>query len=194
MPTNLLMISIDTLRLDQLSRWRERWPGPEPGPMPFLDGLIAEGVVLDDHMSCSNWTFHAATCTVAGSDPLSWGFVPTATAAGIGAPVPPRAFLADWLGEAGFHTILVTTNTLFSERHGNGTGYHTHRLTDDAGVTPALDAAAQGLELLEAARADGVERWMLHLHLIDPHRPYAPPEAYRGGWSPPPTPYDLDTA
>ncbi len=136
-PSNLLMISIDTLRVDQLSRWRSRWPGADPPPMPPLAGIVASSVVLDDHVGCSNWTYHAATCTVAGADPLDWGFVPRFDLDGLVQILPPRAYLADWLGEAGFHTSLISTNTLFSASSGNGTGYDTHRLLVQPGLTPA---------------------------------------------------------
>lgn len=47
-PRNLLMISIDTLRKDHLSRYGSQ------NLTPFLAEKMAEGVPLDDHRSCSN--------------------------------------------------------------------------------------------------------------------------------------------
>ena len=45
-PQNLLIISIDTLRPDHLTRY-----GDDRALMPFFDGLLAQGVALDAHQS-----------------------------------------------------------------------------------------------------------------------------------------------
>lgn len=66
-PRHLLMISIDTLRRDQLTRYGGH------GNMPFLDGLLDEGVALDDHVACSNWTLHSTVCAMTGTYPELWG-------------------------------------------------------------------------------------------------------------------------
>ena len=60
-PKNLLFISIDTLRRDHLGAHGDL------GLTPFLDRLADEGVVMQDHMQCSNWTYGAITCTLLGS-------------------------------------------------------------------------------------------------------------------------------
>jgi arylsulfatase A-like enzyme len=188
-PKNLIMISIDTFRIDQLAAFGGR------GDRQFLDGLMDQGVLLTDHMGCSNWTFHATTCTVRGADPTSWGFVPRLLPdrGGIAEAVPPGTdFLAHWLSSAGFHTMLGTTNGLFSENFGNGTGYHEILLAPELGNTPAEVAARETLQLLDASLARG-DRFFWHLHLMEPHRTYTPPDEYREGWDAlPPIPYDLD--
>lgn len=190
-PRNLVMVSIDTLRRDQLARFGG-------ASMPFLDGVASQGVILADHAGCSNWTYHATTCTLRGSDPLEWGFAPRLDLQieGIQEDLPPGLdFLSSWLGSAGFHTILVSTNAVLSEGRNNGVGYDEFLLAPSLGNTPAAVAGEQAVAMLDAALAGGgVDRWLLHLHLMEPHRPYAPPEAYREGWDAlPPIPYDLDT-
>src|SRR5687767_14193899 len=56
-PKNLIFLSIDTFRKDHIGRYGG------PGLTPFLDRIAAEGVTLDDHMQCANWTFGSTTCT-----------------------------------------------------------------------------------------------------------------------------------
>lgn len=188
-PTNLLMVSIDTLRRDRLARYGGA------GTMPFIDALAADGVALDDHAGCSNWTFHATTCVLRGSDPLEWGFVPyLLDEGGIREDVPPGTdFLATWLGAAGFTSVLVTTNALLSLDHGNGVGYDLVEEAPGLGTTPASAAAAEALGRLEEI-APTASRWFLHLHLMEPHRPYDPPPEYLAGLEDlPPVPYDLTT-
>lgn len=187
-PRNLLMISLDTFRADALTR------RGGVGRVPFLDRIADEGVSLDDHVGCSNWTFHATTCTLKGADPLSWGFVPRLQpTGGIAESVPAGTpFLSTWLGQAGFHTMLVTTNALLSDKYGNGTGYDALVVMPGLGTTEASVAGEAALQTLDDALAAGADRWFLHLHLMEPHRPYVPPEEYLTGLDGlPPIPWNL---
>src|SRR5262245_59415252 len=59
-PHNLLMISMDTFRKDHLDRYGN------VGTTPFLSSLADQGVSLDDHVQCSNWTYASTSCTLAG--------------------------------------------------------------------------------------------------------------------------------
>ena len=187
-PRNLLMISIDTLRTDRLARFGGT------GQAPFLDSLLARSVVLDDHVGCSNWTFHAATCTVAGADPIHLGFVPAMGPTSAPEPLPEgHAFLSTWLSRAGLQTVLVTTNPVFSEVYGSGGGYDVHVLLPEGIAASTEQAAAVFMDQLAALDAE--RPFFAHLHVSDPHRPYVPPDAYRLGWDPPEgLPHDLDTA
>ena len=49
-PTNLLVISLDTTRRDQLGVFSGL------DTTPFWDGVLGESVLLADHVTCSNWT------------------------------------------------------------------------------------------------------------------------------------------
>ncbi len=186
-PRHLLMISVDTLRRDALSRYGGA------GTMPFLDQLFAEGLAADDHAGCSNWTFHATTCTMRGAYPEDWGFVPAFSLAGPSEPVPDGTpMLATWLGAAGFTSVLVSTNALFSSAHGNARGFDTVILSPSLGFTPASVAADELLVQLEALA--GAEHRYAHLHLMEPHQPYDPPAEYLVGLDGlDPIAYDLTT-
>ena len=61
-PKNVLMISIDTLRRDRVGRYGKN------GNTPFMDRLLGEGVALDNHRSCSDWTYPSILCALTGVD------------------------------------------------------------------------------------------------------------------------------
>jgi arylsulfatase A-like enzyme len=184
-PRNLLVISVDTFRKDHLTRFG----GPQI--TPFLDGIAAEGLSLEDHIQCSNWTYASTTCTLLGRSNIDNGFLPALT--GDRLPVPDgTSFLATYLADAGFYNILVSGNSWLSDRWNNHQGYH------DAAPTPTQRANAifeDGKGRLDRAIADGkADRWFLHLHLMEPHASYSPPPEYRDGLADlEPLPFDLDS-
>jgi hypothetical protein len=69
---DLIMISIDTLRRDSVGRY----DGSDR--TPFLDSLLAQGLTLDAHHACSNWTYGSILCGLGGADGVDVGWVPYA--------------------------------------------------------------------------------------------------------------------
>ncbi len=181
-PSNLLFISIDTMRRDHMGRYSG---GTES---PFMDELAAGGLVLDDHKGCSNWTYGAMVCALSGADGVDAGFVPTG---GRGDEAMPSdlELLPGLLRSEGFLTGLYTTNKYV------GTIAGIERYYDYFEQEPAGEARAVtdgGLAMLP--RLTGARRWMLHLHYYDPHSIYSPPPSYLGDLDAlAPIPYDLDT-
>jgi arylsulfatase A-like enzyme len=184
-PRNLLMISIDTMRRDHMSRYSG------DGLTPFLDKIADEGVALDDLTQCSNWTFPGTTCTMMGRYNLESGFLPGLTYFFDSVVPDGTPFLAGWLGQAGFYSILKTTNHNFSRSKNNTQGYdHVEKMT----VHKAERVWAGAMEVLDdvQAGADPPDRWFVHVHLIEPHEPYVPPGEYLEGLlSLPEIPVDL---
>jgi arylsulfatase A-like enzyme len=164
---NVLMISIDTLRRDHLGVYGG------PVPTPTLDRLVQEGVALDDHAQCSSWTFHSTTCTLSGRYPEDLGYLPRLTQDQAEVPEGTE-FLATWLSQAGFTTVVQSPNAWLSERWGNTQG---HDLVLDR-ATSALSAGRAAWGDLQALSPD---RWYLHVHVTEPHAPYSPPDAYLEG-------------
>ena len=185
-PRNLLMISIDTLRKDHLSRYDPH----ERDLTPFLDGLMDDGFVLDDHLTCSNWTFVGITCTLLGRNHTEVGFIPQLEPPAQRIPWPAgQRFLADWLRDAGFATVLASANGYLSRDWGTGDGYDR---TSGVAFDPATTISAQGVADLEAALAEGADRWFLHLHYLEPHAPYLEHEGFTPDTSDlDPVPFDL---
>jgi arylsulfatase A-like enzyme len=170
-PTNLLMISMDTLRRDRVGRYSGG------SDTPFLDGLIAQGVALEDHRSCSNWTFASVMCALGGRNNLEMGFMPEAGRMDED-PLPTDTWtLGSWLGDRGWRTGLVTANFWMSADYGFDRFYRT--LVADS-AAPADRLTDLALENLDAVIGGGGP-WYFHVHYIDPHVPYTPPEQYLGG-------------
>lgn len=166
-PKNVLMVSIDTLRRDRISRYGKG------EATPFVDSLLAGGLALDDHRSCSNWTMPAVLCALAGRDPEALGYFPEGTFAP-SAPKPAGVqLLGSLLGQAGFSTGVVSANPLFGVRSGYGADFGQAQ----TGMYDAATVATRGKAMLADLRATG-KPWFLHLHFIDPHSPYRPPTGY----------------
>ena len=174
-PQNLLLISVDTTRRDQL--------GLTSGldTTPNLDAILAEGVVLEDHRTCSNWTAPSMMCAVNGRWPLADGFWPTGVfdyAADARIPVTPEGLptLASLLAERGYATGLVTSNTVFSDWNSpNIVAGYTAMANTDWAAAPTVTAEA--LAMVEGM-LEGRQPWFVHVHYIDPHGPYVAPESY----------------
>ena len=171
-PKNVLMISIDTLRKDHLSRYDPL----ERDLTPFLDDLMETGFVLDDHQTCSNWTFVGVTCTLAGANHTEIGFIPQLEPPSM--RIPFRAgqeFLSDWMRDAGYATVLASANGYLSRDWGTAAGY-------DATSGVAFDSAQTiyegGLADLQEAIDGGADKWFLHLHFLEPHAPYLVHEGF----------------
>lgn len=184
-PRNLLIISIDTLRRSDVGYYG----GGEL--TPALDRLLREGVSLDRHRSCSSWTYPSAICAMVGAQPVSLGFYPNPAAAAAGDEPMPEGTptLAGTLRDAGWQTALVSSNVYLAAQTGLSEGYDT---LDASELWQAIEVTEQALARADLG-LDTSQPWVLHAHYIDPHSPYAPPEAYRQGIEDlPPIAWDLD--
>jgi len=170
---NLLMISMDTLRIDRLGRY-----GCEQFS-PFIDSLLKAGVVLDNHHSCSSWTLPSATCVLTGQDPVELGAFPRILTGEKIPKIPDQAVtLASSLGDAGFRTLLLSSNLYISEKSNLDRGYD-KAISKSKPAQILLNAFLEEIDALEDA--DATTPWFAHVHLIDPHTPYAPPNEYLAG-------------
>jgi arylsulfatase A-like enzyme len=187
-PRNLVVLSVDTLRRDHVSRY-----DPEGRNLtPFLDARMDEGVAVDDWMHCANWTVAASTCLAAGRSLVDLApeldMVPVLTdALRLVRPVAPHDGLATVLSADGWDTRLFTANGWFGPFSGAVPGFAS---VDNPGHV-GTDA------LTFRAMADLTERplrapFYLHVHGFEPHDPYLPPDRLRDPTVPPP-PVPLDT-
>ena len=179
-PKNVIFISIDTFRKDHIGAF-----GSTKGLTPFLDRIAAEGMILTDFQQCSNWTFGSTTCTLAGRTNIERGHLPRLNGTAETRPKVPDGtpFLASWLREQGYATALVSANEWLSPTWGNTQGY-------DAFEEPGGDTTAvldKGRDLVtRELDAQGVDRFFLHMHSMEPHASYNPPAEYTE------TPADLE--
>ena len=181
---DLLLVSIDTLRTDALTRFGGT------GDMPFVDGWLEGAVTLDDHLSCSNWTYTSMLCALGGRSALEMGFLPLD---GDGPQDWPGEvpLLAEVLSEAGFDTALFSGSRMISSQVGTDVGYD-HEVVTLHGH--ARDLAPE-VEAWLADREGDSDRWFAHLHATDPHSPYNPPDEREPEWGGPgELAWDLSTA
>lgn len=165
-PKNVIMVSIDTLERSRVGRY-------SGGTLtPRLDALAESAFVLDDHASCSAWTYSSINCALTGRYNQELGYEPQVGEADT-SPLLPEGVttLAQTMRDAGFHTRLLSTNGLLSETTDTARGY------DE--IDMALDVDAAGVTQRVLDEVDSlVEPFLLHVHYMDPHMPYAPPPAY----------------
>jgi arylsulfatase A-like enzyme len=183
-PQNLLVITADTFRPDLLGRYGGA------ADTPVIDALLGESLVLEDHRSCSNWTYVSMYCVQTGSYELQTGFIPaTFEETGVHLVPDEQVLVSEVLASSGWQTGLVTANTFMSSNVNMAGGFEEERLHAGAPARYITDSA------LELAGAFDSERpWYLHLQYLDPHAPYSPPAAYLEGLEAlPPIDYDLTT-
>ena len=174
-PKNVIMISIDTWRRDSLTRYGG------PTVMPYMDELAMTGFTADDHITTSNWTMHGTSSTLAGAYPLDLGWVPSLPTASR-TPMPDEpVLLAEALGEANYWSVLMSGNTWLAPEWNNTQGYDYAEAPEDYDF--ALRLAEDAYGHLEDAQASGAADgpYLIHLHLMEPHAPYRPPEEYLDG-------------
>ena len=173
-PRNVLLIVVDTLRADHLGLH-----GYERPTSPNLDRRADSGVVFDRAFSSSSWTVPAFASMLTGLPPSAHGagfevegaaqfWERTALREGV-------ASLTQRLDRNGFRTIGFLSNAFLEPRFGLDRGFDAYHLYErERGADHAIDAA------LEWISANGDEPFFMLLHFMEPHAPYAPPEAFRG--------------
>jgi arylsulfatase A-like enzyme len=176
-PSNILLITVDTLRADHVSSY-----GYPRRTTPVLDRLAAEGVRFDQ--TAVQWpkttpSFASMFTSTYSKD--------NDVVRKVGIEVPCRfEMLAKVLKRRGYSTRAVVSNGALASEFNFDQGFDTYvetwKLAAHAGADPnhaeAVTHLAIGL-LDGLARDAGARRpWFLWVHYIDPHFPYAPP----GGW------------
>lgn len=174
LPTNLLVISLDTTRRDHIGRFS----GSDI--TPHLDAVLDEAYVLENHRTCSNWTGPSMTCVMSGRNPMENGFWPWVSDDQVKGR-PPKTYdtLATHLTDAGWRTTLVTANTSVFDLDATGIPKGFEREVD-VDWQPAPDVAAAAMTEVGTLTGQAAP-WYLHVHFIDPHGNYCPPESYVEG-------------
>jgi len=171
---NVLLLSIDTTRADRVNS--NGYTGSTT--TPNLDALLASGLALRNHRSCSTWTMPSFLCVWTGQDALGLGVWVDIERGDDGLDPYPNdelPSLAWHLGEAGYATQLVTGNLLL------GGAYNMDRGFDDWTRTfNVTETADTGIAELERLAADP-SPWFLQIHFMAPHKPYNPDPAYLEG-------------
>jgi arylsulfatase A-like enzyme len=165
-PKNLLIISVDTLRSDAIGRYGG---GDDT---PFLDARLSEGMALDDFQSCSNSTPISFICLYTGKPPHEWGFQLKETSGSLEGIPSNLDWASQLFSRSGFRTGTVTSSPMMGDQL---KPFLPSFQDSDYVQWEAPNVTDAALELSDKyASLPG--RWMLHIHYMDPHSPYTPPE------------------
>jgi len=164
---NLLLITIDTLRVDHLGAW-----GYERATSPGIDEFARESVVFENAHANSAWTLPSLASLMTSlysSTHACWTFKSR-----LG---DSFTTLAEILSGHGYVTAAVATHAFLAPRHGLHQGFqhydqelvlewmNSHQRITSPRVT------RKGMAWLEGRRSES-DPWFLWVHYFDPHRVY----------------------
>jgi arylsulfatase A-like enzyme len=188
-PKNVIVLSWDTFRRDHSNAMG--YTAREV--TPTLDRVMTEGVGFFDHSSCSSWTFPSFTCVLTGRDQLDNHFWPYAVGADL--PEAPAGFplVSSIFHDLGYHTGIYSASGFLGASAGMFQGYDDGfgEFDQDGPETKADEILDDGIEYLDDRLREPETPFYLHLHFIDPHMPWIPPEEYLG-WEEELEPVDAD--
>ena len=194
-PTNVLLVTIDTLRADRIGCY-----GHRDASTPAIDGLARRGVRFDTAVVQAPLTGPSHASILTGVSPLTHGF---RNNSGFTLTTHVKT-AAEVFRQAGYHTAAFVSGFPLDRRFRFSRGFETYddhlpRGTDER-RTPHVERFADAttdavLKWLSARPATGeaaAGRWFLWVHYYDPHAPYEPPsdlaDRYRSA------PYDGEIA
>ena len=160
---NLLLVTSDTTRLDELSVYGG------PVPTPSLERLAQEGIRFDDVHSAAFGTLpshatlftsqHAREHGAIGNGWLLTSRVPT---------------LAEALRQRGYTTAGFVSTTVLDRRLGLGRGFDLY----DEPYTQQRRGNLTLALVSDWLNRNPLEPFFLFVHLYDPHQPYSPPPPF----------------
>ncbi len=173
---NVLVVTIDTLRADHVGCY-----GYKQVQTPNLDSLAADGVLFREAFTAVPITLPSHTVIFTGTYPMLNG-MHDFSGNRLGANQPT---LASILKENGYSTGAVIASAVLDSRFGLNRGfdfYYDHfdfnRLLEtnlDSMERPANQVVDEALRWLGQ---NYQKRFLLWVHLYDPHHPYRPPAPY----------------
>lgn len=167
--TNIILISIDTLRADHLGCY-----GYAPPTSPNVDRMASEGVVFRTAIASSSWTVPSHTSIFTGLDPTRHGVVKVFYRA-----LPPALdTLAELLWDQGYETAGFVGGAFVSNVWNFGQGFDRYRenLETQRGEADTLSWSLEHAKpWLKQRRA---RPFLLFLHTYQVHLPYTPPPPY----------------
>lgn len=161
---NVVMISIDTLRGDQVGR-----AGPNGQSLtPILDEFAAGAVQFTAAFSQSNETLFSHASMFTGRYPSEMGDLDYMTYR----IAPGTATIASRLADAGYRTEAVVGGGHMAPAFGMQAGFHRYRSTGDfSGFQETMPIALETIDDM----AGGDRPFFLFVHGYDCHTPYIKP-------------------
>ena len=176
--TNLLLLSIDTLRRDHLSFY-----GYERPTAPNLARLAREGIVFEDAVAAHTQTAPSHASVLTGLYPGTHGILRN----GMRLDEEART-LQEMLRVRGWRTAAFLSGWTLGRETGLDAGFEVYEvpLNRDRRRRPA-DETWPEVERWLLRRSPPEQPFFLFVHLYDPHFRYVPPEEYALRFLPPGT-------
>ena len=183
---NVLLITIDTLRVDRVGAF-----GGRGGLTPNLDALASGGFRLTRAYSAVPLTLPSHASILTAVSPPVHGL----RANGLFRLGPSLPTLATVLKSAGYRTGAFVGSFVLDARFGLNRGFDAYddRYGEKAAGDPAEGAERRAEDVIRPAAAwigQGPQPFFAWVHLYDPHEPYRAPEPYASQHDP----YDAEVA
>jgi arylsulfatase A-like enzyme len=171
---NVVLVVIDTLRADRTSLY-----GGERSTTPAVDEWAQRGAVFERANSASSWTVPSMGMLLTGRYRLGGGKTLSDS----------QRLLSQVLQGAGYRTVGIVANPVLNSLQGFDVGYEQYDLTEgdyETALTerrwgwPGSVVVDKGIRWMREFRDE--RPFMLYLHLMDPHFPYAPVEGVPFMW------------
>ncbi len=166
-PSNVILISIDTLRADHLGSY-----GYARATSPFLDSLAEDGVRFENSFVQLPGTLPSHMSMLTGLYPEEHGVMPPT-----GVLSPSIPMIQEILQQQGFRTAGFTEGGYADGGYGFARGFD--RFSDESNkmYNSVVDTLDRGLAFLESIEKE--DRYFLFLHTYAVHDPYFPPPPYK---------------
>jgi len=178
---NVLLITLDTTRADRLGCY-----GYSRAVTPALDALARRGTLFENALAQVPMTLPSHATLLTGRYPRELGIRLNEQAA----LAPDHPTLASVFKGQGYRTGAFVAAFVLDSRYGLDRGFEVY--DDDVGegvlMRRANAVTDRALAWLRDAQREPFFVW---IHYFDPHKPYEPPEAFRGVGA---DPYDGEIA
>ncbi|MCP4663562.1 MAG: sulfatase-like hydrolase/transferase [bacterium] len=164
---NVIIYLIDTLRADHLGCY-----GYDRAISPAIDAFAEEAILFENAIAQSSWTKASVASIFTGLWPVQHGAVRHPHKLSAAAVTLP-----EMLREAGYHTAAFVANPNVTDRFGFDQGFDEFNYLLRKSHNPSHQMTAAVVEWLQKRREP--QPFFLYVHNVDPHDPYAPPDAYR---------------
>ncbi|MEM7308034.1 MAG: sulfatase [Planctomycetota bacterium] len=180
----VVFILLDALHAEHLSHL-----GNGRETTPHLDALAAEGVSFPTAFAPAPYTLATVSSILTGRLPDVHGLVDKGATL-----LPEEVTLAELLQRGGYRTFAAVGNLNGSSIFGCEQGFEHYTEVFRPGDGRSVDVEFEGDQYHYAKAVDYppiVARWLadgaaegdrppfLYLHILEPHEPYSPPEAFR---------------
>ena len=169
-PLNVLLVTIDTLRADHLGAY-----GYKRRTSPRIDALASSAAVFERAYTFWPKTRGSFVMMMTGRLPAVNGYSKTHPIL-----VDFNPTLASVLKGAGYETTALVDNPNVAADLGYAKGFDRYRETWEELALNTEPARTQAItaEAVEFLRAKRTAPFLLWLHYVNPHAPYAPPPPY----------------